>query len=302
MPRTLVTYGFLIAGISGMLLSLLGCSAETHLIAQPDLGSVTNTALTFAVFGDGRPPQVNDTAGYPSTILSGIFTQAQEKGAQFMVGTGDYVYASQATAVSDQGQLLLTAEANFKGPIYHTLGNHECTGATDSNCPNGNETPNVQFFMSHLIPAGTTVPYYRVDVETPSGKAKFLMVAENAWTAAENDWLQQQLADSTAYTFVVRHEPDGANAPGLQPSDTLLAGGGYTLLLEGHYHEYSHKSGSNEVISGNAGAPLSSSSGSSYGFLLVELLSDGNLSVSEIEEATGNVLDSWKVGPTGQTL
>jgi hypothetical protein len=302
MSRTLPTLGIL-AGLAGLLLTLLaGCSHETHLLHSPDLGSVSSSALTFAVFGDGRPPKVNDTAGYPSTILGGIFTQAEDKGAQFVVGTGDYLFASDATAVNDQGTLLLAAEANFKGPIYHTLGNHECTGATDSNCPNGNETPNVQFFMSHLVPAGTTTPWYRVDVDTPSGKAKFLMVAENAWTAAQNDWLQQQLADATTYTFVVRHEPDGTTAPGLQPSDALLAGGGYTLLLEGHYHEYSHKAGSNEVISGNAGAPLSNYNGSSYGFLLVELLGDGNLSVSEIEEASGNVLDSWKVSPTGQTL
>src|SRR5262249_31770476 len=74
---------------------------------------------------------------------------------------------------------------------------------------------------------------------------------------------------------------------------------GYTLLLEGHSHEYYHLRGSNEVISGNGGAPLN---GSHYGLLLIEQLADGNLSVSEIDEATGNITDNSKVSPGGQPV
>jgi hypothetical protein len=259
--------------------------------------------LTFAVFGDARPPNLNDTADYPTQIVSGIFRLAQEKGAQFAVGTGDYMFASSASAVSAQGELLLSAEANFKGPIYHTLGNHECTGATDSNCPNGNETANVQYFMSKLVPSGTAHPWYRVDVDTPLGKAKFLFIAENAWSSDQNTWLQEQLADATAYTFLVRHEPGGSShsygAPGLGPSSALIQGHPHTLLVEGHSHEYRHVS-ANEVISGNGGAPLSSFNGAAYGFLLVQQLTDGNISVSEIDVVSGNATDTWKVTPAGQ--
>jgi hypothetical protein len=243
---------------------------------------------------------VNDTTQYPAKIVSGIFTMAQQKGAQFVVGTGDYMFASEASAVTAQGDMLLAAETNFKGPVYHTMGNHECTGATDSNCPNGNETANVQYFMQKLVPAGTANPWYRVDVDTPMGSAKILFIAENAWSSAQNTWLQQQLSDTTTYTVVVRHEPNnshGSGAPGLAPSNTLIDNTKYTLLLEGHSHEYSHIRGTNEVISGNGGAPMSYSG--SYGFLLIQQLADGNLSVSEIEEASGNITDSWKVSPSG---
>lgn len=299
---------------------LVGCSAA-NLPTNPETttggtsggttggttgGGTTGTTggglLTFAVFGDARPSQPNDTAHYPTAIVSGIFTLAQNKGAQFVVGTGDYMFADTADAVNAQGGLLLGAEANFQGPVYHTLGNHECTGATASNCPNGNETANVQFFMSKLVPPGTANPWYRVDADTPMGKAKFLFIAENAWSAAQNTWIQQQLADATTYTFVVRHEPNnghGTGAPGLVPTTSMLDSTQYTLLLEGHSHEYYHASGTNEVISGNGGAPLN---GSHYGLLLVEQQADGNLVVSEIDEATGNQLDTWKVSPTGQAV
>jgi hypothetical protein len=264
---------------------------------------MTTGMLTFAVFGDGRPPNMNDTTGYPSTILSGIFSGAQSKGAQFVVGTGDYMFADQESAVSAQGALLLQAEGAFTGPVYHALGNHECTGATASNCPNGNETPNVKFFMEKLVPAGTANPWYRVDVKTPLGNAKFLFLAPNAWSDAQSSWLKTQLADETTYTFIVRHEPDnshGFGAPGLGASSSLISGTKYTLLIEGHSHEYNHVS-TNEVISGNGGAPLSGwGAGSNYGFLLVQQLVDGNLSIGEIDEATGMQTDTWKVTPTGQ--
>jgi hypothetical protein len=290
------------------LLVFAGCSHYTPVnnpaAGMPDMAQSPTTMgggspLTFAVFGDARPGSVNETAQYPSAIVQGIFTQAQEKGAQFVVGTGDYMFASTASAVTAQGDMLLAAEANFKGPIYHTMGNHECTGATDSNCPNGNETANVQYFMSKLVPAGTANPWYRIDVDTPMGSAKFLFLAENAWSSAQNSWLQTQLGDATTYTFVVRHEPNnshGTGAPGLAPSSSLITGSNYTLLLEGHSHEYYHIRGTNEVISGNGGAPLN---GANYGFLLVQQQADGTLSVSEVEEASGNITDTWKVSPSG---
>jgi hypothetical protein len=259
--------------------------------------------LKFAVFGDARPGSENDTANYPAAIVQGIFTLAQQKEAQFVVGTGDYMFANSASVVSAQVDMLLSSEAPFKGPVYHTMGNHECTGATASNCPNGNETANVQYFMGKLVPSGTQTPWYRVDVDTPMGKAKFIFIAANAWSSAQESWLQTQLADQTAYTFIARHEPNdshGSGAPGLQPTMTMLAGQTYTLLLQGHSHEYNHYPGTNEVISGNGGAPMSSYSGSSYGFLLVEQQADGTISVTEIEEASGNATDTWKVTAAGK--
>jgi len=91
---------------------------------------------------------------------------AGSNGAQFAVGTGDYMFSNTSTGVNAQVDLFLQARSNFSGPVYLDMGNHECNGYTASNCPNGNETPNVRGFMSKLAPAGTTMPYYRVDFDT----------------------------------------------------------------------------------------------------------------------------------------
>ncbi len=261
-------------------------------------GSGGGGLLTVAVFGDCRPPNVDDTAGYPSAIVSGIFALAQSKGAQFAIGTGDYMFASTQSAVDAQVQLFQQAAAKYTaGPLYLAMGNHECTGYTASNCPNLNETPNVQAFMK-LLPSGVTKPYYRIDVPTPLGSAKLLFVAANAWDSTQDSWLQTQLNDPTMYTFLVRHEPAvDSTAPGVSPSESMLRSGQYTLELNGHTHEY-RRVDTTHVISGNAGAPLSGGGG--YGLLLVQQQQNGNITVSEIDESSGNATDTWTVSPTGQ--
>ncbi len=181
------------------------------------------------------------------------------------------------------------------------MGNHECTGFTDSNCPKGTETPNVRAFMG-LMPADVTAPYYRVDVSTPSGSAKLLFVAPNGWSEAQNSWLTAQLADVTTYTFVVRHEPsDDATAPGVTPSDALINSAPLTIELLGHSHEY-RRIDAQHVISGNGGAPLSSYSGIGYGFLLIAQQSDGTLVLSEIDQASGSTVDSFHITPDGKLV
>ncbi len=254
--------------------------------------------LTFAVFGDCRPPNLDDTSGYPSAIIGNVFALAQKLGAQFVVGTGDYMFASMQSSVDAQVGLFQQAEANYTaGPIYLTMGNHECTGATASNCPNGNETPNVQAFLGKLVPTGTTTPYYRIDKDTPMGKAKFLFVAANAWSTTQQTWLQQQLADPTTYTFIVRHEPAyTTETPGVTPSEQAMQGASYTLALLGHSHEY-RRVDTTHVISGNGGAPLSTGS---YGLLLVQQQTNGNITVTEYDQSSGTPLDLWSVTPTGK--
>jgi hypothetical protein len=257
--------------------------------------------LKFAVFGDARPPSLNSTGSYPSAVITGIFDGAQAHGAQFVVGTGDYLFASTKTAVDAQLGLFLAAQAHFTGPVYHALGNHECNGYTSSNCPNLDETPNIAAFMSRLMPAGATQPYYRVDVPTPFGAAKFLFIAANAWSPAQATWLAAQLADPTTYTFAVRHEPPAdTTAPGVSPSEKLLDQAPFTLELLGHTHEY-RRVDTRRVISGNGGAPLQPNTAfGNYGYLLVEQQANGDLSVSEMDEATDLPVDTFRVTPTGQ--
>jgi hypothetical protein len=273
----------------------------------------TVNLLAFAVFGDVRPGNIvtasstsactsttNTTSStcYPLPTITSIMQGIQALGAQFAIGTGDYMFTSNSSDVQQQLGYLLQAEQNYKGFIAHTMGNHECTGATASNCPNGNETPNVQGYMSKLIPFSST-PYYSFVVHTSMGDAKFIQVAANAWSSAEQSWLQSALAVPSKYTFVSRHEPpSGSTAPGVSPSDSLMqsANPPVTLKLYGHSHEYNHES-TNAVISGNGGAPLTTGS---YGYLYVVQRPDGNISVTEYDQGTNSPTETWAVTPTGQ--
>ena len=266
-------------------------------------GGGSGTLMKFAVFGDSRPPNDNDTTGYPSSIISGIFALAQSNGAQFVVGTGDYMFATDASAVTAQVALFKQAMASYSaGPVYLTMGNHECTGADLSNCPNLNETANIKAFMQ-MVPAGVTTPYYRIDVNTPLGKAKFVFIAANSWDASntQQNWLETQLSDATTYTFVIRHESTtSSGVPAcVATSEAIVAAHPYTVELLGHTHEY-RRVDTQHVISGNAGAPLDS--GTEYGLLLVEQQTNGNITVSEMDEATGMMTDTWTVSPTGQKM
>ncbi|HEY7954576.1 MAG TPA: hypothetical protein VII38_04750 [Polyangia bacterium] len=291
-------------------LLLYGCAPPAAMMAgdagapaAADAGAVTigpSGPLSFAVFGDTRPPNLNDTAGYPSAIVAGDFALMAQKGARFAVGTGDYMFANADQAVQAQVALFQTAEGSFPAPIYLAMGNHECTGATASNCPSFAETFNVRGFMSRLLPPAVALPYYRVDVDTPHGKAKFVFIAANAWSSAQAEWLTAQMADPTTYTFVVRHEaPSVKQTPGVAPSEAIVNTRPFTLELLGHSHRY-QRLDADHVISGNGGAPMDGlSGGTHYGFLLISQLDDGNLSVTEIDEASGNALDAWRVTPDG---
>ena len=285
-----------------LLWGLIGCTPTGALPANQPATTCTpaaaDSAGTFrlAVFGDVRPRNPDDTANYPTAIITGLFQQIAAQAPQLVVGTGDYMFASTTNDTAVQAQLadLLGAEKAFPGPIYHAMGNHECTGATASNCPNGNETANVRAFMTKLVPAGTTTPYYRVDVDTGAGMAKLVFIAANAWSQAQADWLETQLSDPTAYTFVVRHEAASiTETNGAVASEAIVQKHPLTLELLGHTHRYS-KLDAKHIISGNAGAPLS---GGHYGFVLVDLLTNGNLSVSELDQATGAVDDTFTICP-----
>src|SRR5262249_1343631 len=152
-----------------------------------------------------------------------------------------------------------------------------------------NETANMRAFMGKLVPAGTSTPYYRIDVDTGAGTAKLVFIAANAWSPTQADWLEQQLADPTAYTFVVRHEAAAVtDTVGAAQSETIVQKPPLTLELLGHWHTY-EKLDERHVVSGNGGAPLSSGH---YGFVLVDLLTNGNISVSEIDQATGTANDT----------
>jgi hypothetical protein len=250
--------------------------------------------LRFVVVGDTRPPTVDDTGAYPSAIIARIFQDAEslDPVPLFGISTGDYTFASpRGEQIAPQLDLYLRARSAFSGMMFPAMGNHECTGATASNCGPGNVdgiTENYAQFLSRMLgPLGISKPYYcfRVDSATGAWTAKFVFVAANAWDGAQATWLAATLAQKTTYTFVVRHEPATATAaPGVSPSEGLLSGYPYTLAIVGHSHTYA-RSGPKEVIIGNGGAPLTSSA-ANYGLGVIEQRPDGAIQVDVIDYVT----------------
>jgi hypothetical protein len=255
-------------------------------------GSISR--LLFAIVGDTRPASINDTAGYPSAIIGKIYADIQGLGARppFVVSTGDYNFASTSSGESDnQIKLYMTARGTYSGAFFPAMGNHECTGATASNCGAGNTngvTNNYNAFLTRMLaPIGKTDPYYSINVNATDMKwtAKLVFIAANAWSTAQETWLDTTMAVPTTYTFVVRHEPlDTTQAPGVSPSEAVMAKHPYTLSLVGHTHTYYHFSG-REVLVGNGGAPLTGSK--DYGFAVVSQRPDMALQVDMINYATG---------------
>ncbi|HLK36917.1 MAG TPA: metallophosphoesterase [Polyangiaceae bacterium] len=263
-------------------------------------GSVTSAGgrvsrLVFAVVGDTRPATEDDTSGYPSQVIAPIYgaIEALRPRPQFVVATGDYVFASgRGGQALPQLALYRAARSRFSGPVFPALGNHECTGATASNCGSGapdGVTANYSAFLDTMLaPLGQALPYYAIRVDDIDGRwtAKLVFVAANAWSAEQEAWLDAALAVPTTYTFVVRHEPASATvAPGVVPSERIMAQHPYTLALVGHTHTYRHgPDAPREVLVGNGGAPLTAKS---YGFAVMALTQDASVAVDMIDWQTG---------------
>lgn len=257
----------------------------------------TESALYFAVVGDTRPASEDDTSNYPTAIIDTIFSDvaAVTPAIPFVVSTGDYQFSNPSgTQASAQLAKYTAAKGSYAGLQFPAMGNHECTGATASNCGNGNTdgiTKNYTAFVDALLtPIQKTLPYYSINVSSPTNAwtAKFVFVAANAWDSTQSSWLSTTLAQTTTYTFLVRHEPASANtAPGVTPAETIMAKYPYTLSIVGHSHEYYHSNGSREVVVGNGGAPISTSQ--DYGYAIVRQLGNGNIEVDMYDYKTNAV-------------
>lgn len=259
----------------------------------------TLSRLLFAVVGDTRPATVDDTAAYPSDVITAIYgdVAALEPRPLFVVSTGDYMFAATPPRNGDsqagaQLDLYMQARARFPGAFFPAMGNHECTGATSSNCgagaPGGVTANYAAFLQVMLAPIHKAQPYYAIDLAAADATwtAKLVIVAANAWSSAQETWLESTLARPSTYTFVVRHEPAWATAaPGVGPSERAMAAHPYTLAIVGHSHTYAHdRDTPREVLVGNGGAPLSSKD---YGFAVFSQRADGAIEVDMIDWRTG---------------
>jgi hypothetical protein len=257
----------------------------------------------FAVVGDTRPPSPDDTSGYPTAIITKIYQDiaAENPAPQFVVGTGDYMFANTSgTQQQPQLDLYMGARGAFSGKFYPAMGNHECTGATAGNCAGSPTTNMTAFITTMLTPIGESQPYYTqmFNATDNSWTAKFVFIACNAWDSTQASWLDQQLAMTTTYTFVVRHESvsavSGAPCPA---SDSSINAHPFTLRIVGHSHYYQHYASDKEIIVGNGGAPLTS--GTNYGYVIVKRNSDGTLTVTAYDYMSHATLDQFSIPATG---
>jgi hypothetical protein len=270
-------------------------------LPSPTLPPVSMSNLVFGAWGDVRPANPDDTANFPDKIISAIFAGLQAQGITYTINAGDHCFqtdTNSGAACHDQfvNHFMPDMRANYSGTLIPTMGNHEGCGYfadTTGNCTSWTSGLVHDFLVDVVQPTTgqSAYPYYSVLVHGSWGTAKFIHVAANAWTNAQNTWLTSTLNVPTTYTFGVRHEPASDNrAPGVDPSEALYSShhssGTLTLSITGHTHliqlpggtqPYGDPYGSTqayEIILGNAGAPLDA--GPYYGFAVMQRrLSDG---------------------------
>jgi len=268
----------------------------------PNGGTVDR--LYFAFTGDTRPDSC--TGSYPQTVINNIYTQMKQQGVQFAIDQGDHMfncgYSSSAyTGAAAQMQDYINAANLFGKTVFMTMGNHECSGEASSLCTLASygANPNYTAFMDALKPIASK-PYYRFDVQTSTGKAVFLVVADDVWDSAEQSWLTQQLTDADAnakYTFVTKHHPDGnTDHPEFQQIYDLVRQHKYTLFLTGHSHLFKRQyNDPRAMVIGCGGAPLAG--GTFFGFGTALQGTDDKIYVNIYDQSTGNAVDQFSVGP-----
>jgi hypothetical protein len=257
--------------------------------------------LHFGTTGDTRPPACEDTANYPTQVITSIATQLKAANTQFALDLGDHMYVCNndlATATA-QMNLFMTAVAQYAGTWFMTQGNHECYGGQ---CFAGSTNANYVAFMSALAPIAQS-PYYTFNVDTSLGLATFVIVADNSWDQSQASWLDQTLstADQKAtYTIVARHHPSGDSSVSTNgESMTIIRNHKFALFLTGHSHLYKHPTTDNgrSIVLGTGGAPLIAG-GAFWGYALIDQQTNGQLQVTVFDlNNSSTPVDTWSVGP-----
>ena len=276
---------------------------------QPDATLAYGNTFRFAVVGDTRPANEDDLNGYPAGVITKIWgdVEAVSPHPDFATSTGDYMFAGPTTTpntVDAQLDKYLAARSQYTNAVFAAMGNHECTGATASNCgPQSSSgiTVNYQEFMKRMLePLGIMTPWYAFffHAQDNSWTAKIVFVAGNAWNLTQSNFLDSTLAMPTTYTFVVRHEStQTTDAPGVSPSETIIAKYPITMRIVGHTHTWAHYASTKEMIVGNGGAPLTS--GTSYGYTIVERLASGVIQVTAYDYSSNNQVQQFRINADG---
>jgi hypothetical protein len=261
--------------------------------------------LWFATTGDTRPARCNDTEAYPKATIARIASAMKALEVQFTVDLGDHLYvcsdvgglgrAGLDAAARAQMAAYTTAIASGPATWWMTMGNHECDAAyqTGSACVVGG--PYDSNFAAYMAALRRPQPYYANDVQTSQGVARFVVIADDAWSETQARWVEATLTEADArakYTVVVRHHPVQGPRIGRPEIVSLLRRHKYTLLLTAHEHDYFHDGESWEgrsVVVGLGGA------GGKWGFGTVLQNPDGTLTFVR-RDANGNPVGAaWSV-------
>ena len=255
--------------------------------------------LWFATTGDTRPPSCDRSDRYPTATMAQIARAMKAVRVQFAVDLGDHMYVCNQSLAEARTQMALYASAVAQGPPtwWMTMGNHEC----------GNDVPPFSCFVgggdanftAYLAALKRPLPWYSADVQTQLGLARFAVVADDSWDAAQQAWLERTLSDADArarYTIVVRHHPVTGPRIGNPQIVSIIAAHNYSLILTAHSHTYARdpaRFGGRSVIVGLGGAPSNVQPG--FGTVLQER--DGSLTFVR-RDANGNPLEApWSVAP-----
>lgn len=249
--------------------------------------------LYFGVVGDTRPPGSDKTKDYPTDTINQIYKdmEALNPPPRFVIATGDYMFAKpQGDEGAKQLAIYVKARNQFSGPVFASLGNHEC-GGNDGNCAGATNNNSYNAFLDKLVkPLGKSKPYYKVPIDDVDGKwtSKILITACNAWSNAQKTWLETELAKKTTFTIIARHQPMGSDAPCNVEMDKILTGAKYDLLLVGHKHFWEWAPAKRQLTEGLGGAPVSKA-GQQHGFATIRQRADGRFRVRQYK--AGNIKD-----------
>jgi hypothetical protein len=258
----------------------------------PDGGTVD--LLDFVFTGDTRPVNcwtaaTDSSNPYPAAAFQQIVARMGSLSPQFAFDLGDHMYECNENLADAQSMMgkytQAIANAGFKPTWFMTMGNHECGAGSTADCSAHPADANAQAYLSALSKLSQQpLPYYKVDVQTRLGLARFVFIADNWYSATAQAWVESTLADAdlhAKYTIIVKHHPIAVAIGSLREGPTwsydLITSGRhkYSLVLTAHTHDYEHPTGAfsgRSVICG-----LGAANTSFTGFCRVQQQADGTL-------------------------